>query len=126
LYTLVGHVGDGNFHIVIMLDENSPQELHIAEEANARLVTRALSMEGTVTGEHGIGLGKIPYMLYEHGPDAVRLMRSLKVAVDTKNIMNPGKVFPTEEEIIAFESSPGVRKELSQNLVKHEVATAGL
>ncbi len=123
LYTLVGHVGDGNFHIVIMLDEKNPEELHIAEEANARLVNRALSMEGTVTGEHGIGLGKIPYMLYEHGADSVRLMRSLKIAVDTKNIMNPGKVFPTDVEIDEFDRSP---EDMKKNLVKHEVRTAGL
>ncbi|KAL0487073.1 FAD-linked oxidoreductase [Acrasis kona] len=126
LYTLLGHVGDGNFHIIVMLEDGNEEMKKLAEEANERLVSRALSMEGTVTGEHGIGLGKVPYMLYEHGPDSVRVMRALKVAMDPNNIMNPGKVFPTDEQIDAFESSPVESRNLKKHLVEYESSKAPL
>jgi D-lactate dehydrogenase (cytochrome) len=89
---LVGHVGDGNFHLNFVLDPNDPQELAEVKELNARLVRRALSMGGTCTGEHGIGLGKIDYLAEQHG-EAVDVMRAIKRALDPDNRMNPGKIF---------------------------------
>ena len=90
---IVGHVGDGNFHIAFVLDMNDENEVKEAERINERLVARALSMDGTCTGEHGVGLGKIKYMTEEHGP-AISVMRALKTAMDPQNIMNPGKMLP--------------------------------
>lgn len=89
---LVGHVGDGNFHLAIVLDRNNPQELEVIEAFNERLVHRALSMDGTCTGEHGIGRGKMKYLTAEHG-EAVSVMRAIKKALDPDNLMNPGKIF---------------------------------
>ncbi len=89
---LVGHVGDGNFHLNFMFNANDPGELVEVKELNARLVRRALAMGGTCTGEHGIGLGKIGYLAEQHG-DAVDVMRAIKHALDPDNIMNPGKIF---------------------------------
>lgn len=89
---LVGHVGDGNFHLVLLFDRNDPDELALGKRISARLVDIALAMEGTATGEHGVGLGKKDYMAAEHGP-ALDLMRRLKQAVDPRDIMNPGKIF---------------------------------
>ncbi len=90
---LVGHVGDGNFHLAFVLDPNSKEEIAEAEALNSRLLHRALDMGGTVTGEHGVGIGKINYMRDEHG-DAVEVMRLIKQAIDPTNIMNPGKILP--------------------------------
>ena len=90
---LVGHVGDGNFHLAFVLDPNNPDELREVEAINERLVMRALSMEGTCTGEHGIGVGKQKFLVAEHG-DAVSVMRLVKQALDPDNIMNPGKMLP--------------------------------
>ena len=90
--TILGHVGDGNFHVVFSIDPESPSELEEVSEINARLVRRALEMDGTCTGEHGIGLGKQEWLLEELGP-AVELMRSIKRALDPDNILNPGKIF---------------------------------
>ncbi|MEM7122178.1 MAG: FAD-linked oxidase C-terminal domain-containing protein [Pseudomonadota bacterium] len=90
---LVGHVGDGNFHLAFLLDPDDPKELAEAERLNERLVMRALAMGGTSTGEHGIGLGKMKYLQAEHG-EAVAVMRQLKQALDPQNIMNPGKIIP--------------------------------
>ncbi|WP_334129541.1 FAD-binding oxidoreductase [Sneathiella sp.] len=90
---LVGHVGDGNFHLCFVIRKEDPAEMAEAERINARLVERALSMDGTCTGEHGIGLGKIKYMHLEHG-EAVEVMAALKQALDPDNIMNPGKIIP--------------------------------
>ncbi len=90
--TILGHVGDGNFHVVFSLDPDSAEELAEVEAVNARLVERALAMEGTCTGEHGIGLGKQEWLVAELGP-AVEQMRILKRALDPQNIMNPGKIF---------------------------------
>jgi len=91
---LVGHVGDGNFHLAFVLDPNDPDERRQAEEINERLVMRALAMDGTCTGEHGVGLGKAKFLVAEHG-EAVSVMRLLKQAIDPDNIMNPGKMLPS-------------------------------
>lgn len=88
---LVGHVGDGNFHLVFLLDPDDPKELAEAKRLNERLVHRALAMEGTCTGEHGVGYGKIDFLVAEHG-EAVGVMRAIKQAIDPDNIMNPGKI----------------------------------
>jgi D-lactate dehydrogenase (cytochrome) len=89
---IVGHVGDGNFHVQPMVDTDNPAEVAQVEEFLERLVERALAMEGTCTGEHGIGQKKMKYLQAEHGPEALDLMRSLKRAMDPTNIMNPGKI----------------------------------
>jgi len=91
---LVGHVGDGNFHLLFLIDpENEEEELKRYQPLNDRLVERALRMGGTCTGEHGIGSGKLKYMEAEHG-DSLDLMRQIKQAFDPHNLMNPGKVIP--------------------------------
>ncbi len=90
---LVGHVGDGNFHLSFVIKKDNPEELQEAERLNGRLIERALSMDGTCTGEHGVGIGKKRYMYREHG-DAVEVMAALKAALDPDNIMNPGKIIP--------------------------------
>ena len=92
-YFLVGHVGDGNFHFGYLIDPNSAEERRTAEELNNKLVARALSLEGTCTGEHGIGLHKMDFLVTEAGAGAVDMMRTIKRALDPKNIMNPGKIF---------------------------------
>ena len=92
-YFLVGHVGDGNFHFGYLLDPNQPEERVTAEKLNHQLVTRALSMGGTCTGEHGIGLHKMDFLVTETGAGAVNMMRTIKRALDPHNIMNPGKIF---------------------------------
>ena len=92
-YFLVGHVGDGNFHFGYLLDPNIPQERIAAEDLNHKLVARALSMGGTCTGEHGVGLHKMGFLLDETGAGAVDMMRAIKRALDPKNILNPGKIF---------------------------------
>ncbi len=88
---LVGHVGDGNFHLAFMIDPERPEELAEVEALNERLVRRAIAMEGTCTGEHGVGIGKMGFLELEHG-EAVDVMRAVKRALDPENIMNPGKV----------------------------------
>jgi len=92
-YFLVGHVGDGNFHFGYLINPNDPQERATAEALNQQLVERALSMEGTCSGEHGIGLHKMDFLLAEAGAPAVAMMRTIKRALDPHNIMNPGKIF---------------------------------
>ena len=92
-YFLVGHVGDGNFHFGYLIDPDNGAERETAEDLNHKLVARALRLEGTCTGEHGIGLGKMDFLLSETGHGAVDMMRTLKRALDPKNIMNPGKIF---------------------------------
>jgi D-lactate dehydrogenase (cytochrome) len=91
----VGHVGDGNFHLGLCIDPNSPAELAEAEILNDRLVRRAIALDGTCTGEHGVGYGKAKFMDLEHG-DGVRFMRMIKQALDPKDILNPGKILPAE------------------------------
>jgi D-lactate dehydrogenase (cytochrome) len=91
LAPLVGHAGDGNFHLIFVLDPNKPEEFAEAKRINARLVHRALAMGGTCTGEHGVGLGKMDYLPEEHG-DALEVMKTIKRALDPENRMNPGKM----------------------------------
>ena len=90
---ILGHVGDGNFHVIFVIDPNKPEEQAEAEALNERLVARALSMDGTCTGEHGIGLGKQDWLVRELGEDGVDMMRTIKRALDPKNLFNPGKIF---------------------------------
>jgi D-lactate dehydrogenase (cytochrome) len=89
---IVGHVGDGNFHLTLLVDMNDADELKAAKQFNERLVERALAMDGTCTGEHGVGQGKMKYLLAEHGGTALAVMASIKRALDPQNIMNPGKI----------------------------------
>jgi D-lactate dehydrogenase (cytochrome) len=92
-YFLVGHVGDGNFHMGYLVDPQIPSERDTAERLNHQLVQRALAVGGTCTGEHGVGLHKMGFLVEEAGVGAVSMMRTLKQALDPKNIMNPGKIF---------------------------------
>ena len=91
---IVGHIGDGNFHAVFMIDPGSEAELAEAEAFNERIVRRALAMEGTCTGEHGIGMGKIGFLREEYGEAGVGAMQAVKAALDPLGILNPGKVVP--------------------------------
>lgn len=100
-YTIVGHVGDGNFHVLMLLDPDNPKEWEESEALNRRLVQRAIDMQGTCTGEHGVGLHKMEFMLAEHGSDALDVMASLKQALDPNNILNPGKILPPSARPIA-------------------------
>ena len=86
-------MGDGNFHFGYLVDPDNAQERETAEQLNRKLVERALGMEGTCSGEHGIGLHKMDFLESEAGDGAVAMMRTLKRALDPLNIMNPGKVF---------------------------------
>jgi D-lactate dehydrogenase (cytochrome) len=88
---IVGHVGDGNFHLTLVLDPDDPKDAEEAERLNSRLVARALALDGTCTGEHGVGYGKVDFLVAEHG-EAVSVMRMIKRALDPDNIMNPGKI----------------------------------
>jgi D-lactate dehydrogenase (cytochrome) len=90
---LVGHAGDGNFHLIYVLDPASASELEEARRLNERMVMRALAMGGTCTGEHGVGIGKMKFLEAEHGP-ALDVMRAIKRALDPDNRMNPGKMIP--------------------------------
>jgi D-lactate dehydrogenase (cytochrome) len=89
---IVGHVGDGNFHTLILVDPNAPDEIARAQALHERMVVRAIDMDGTSTGEHGIGTGKIAFLEQELG-EAVDVMRTIKHALDPQGIMNPGKIF---------------------------------
>ncbi len=93
-YTIVGHVGDGNFHVLMLLDPDDPDEWAESERLNQRLVARAIAMQGTCTGEHGVGLHKQAFMRAEHGQDALDVMAALKAALDPRNVLNPGKILP--------------------------------
>ena len=88
---IVGHVGDGNFHVLCVIDPDDPGEMAEARAMNARLVQQALAMGGTCTGEHGVGMGKIDYLADEHG-EAIDVMKAIKRALDPDNLMNPGKM----------------------------------
>ncbi|MEX1166628.1 MAG: FAD-linked oxidase C-terminal domain-containing protein [Hydrogenophaga sp.] len=92
-YFLVGHVGDGNFHFGYLIDPDNAEERRIAEELNHQLVSRALTLGGTCTGEHGVGLHKMGFLLTEAGSGSVDMMRAIKRALDPHNILNPGKIF---------------------------------
>jgi len=91
LSPIVGHVGDGNFHCCFVMDPDDPEEMARVDGVNKRMVMRAIAMGGTCTGEHGVGIGKIEYLEVEHG-EALSVMRSMKMALDPENIMNPGKI----------------------------------
>lgn len=91
---LLGHIGDGNFHLMLLVDPAKPEETALAKEFNRRLVERALAMEGTCTGEHGVGLGKQESLRAELGEEAISVMRDIKRVLDPENLMNPGKVVP--------------------------------
>ena len=92
-YFLVGHVGDGNFHMGYLIDPSKPEERELAEKLNHQLVHRALKLGGTCTGEHGVGLHKMGFLVEETGTGAVAMMRTIKQALDPDHIMNPGKIF---------------------------------
>jgi len=89
---IIGHVGDGNFHVTVLYDPQNRDDFRIIREFSDKLVEKSLELGGTITGEHGIGLNKKAYLAMEHG-DSVALMRLLKTSIDPKNIMNPGKIF---------------------------------
>jgi D-lactate dehydrogenase (cytochrome) len=91
---LVGHVGDGNFHLVIPVNPDTPDDLALAERLTDRMVARALAMGGTCSGEHGVGIGKMRFLEAEHGAPALDVMRAIKHALDPLDLMNPGKVLP--------------------------------
>jgi D-lactate dehydrogenase (cytochrome) len=92
-YFLVGHVGDGNFHMGYLIDPDSATERATAEQLNSQLVQRALDLGGTCTGEHGVGLHKMDFLVQEAGSGAIAMMRAIKQALDPDNVMNPGKIF---------------------------------
>jgi len=91
LAPIVSHAGDGNFHLVFLVDTESAEEMSRASAVNDRMVARALAAGGTCTGEHGVGYGKIEFLKAEHG-EAMSVMRQIKTALDPDNIMNPGKI----------------------------------
>ncbi|ABC21581.1 FAD-binding oxidoreductase [Rhodospirillum rubrum] len=91
---LFGHVGDGNFHCVFLIDPERPDETTTVQRLTRRMVERALAVDGTATGEHGIGLGKRDTLEAEHGAPAIALMRGLKATLDPHGLLNPGKIFP--------------------------------
>ena len=93
--TIAGHVGDGNFHVILALNADDPDEVEAMEAFNERLIERALGLGGTCTGEHGIGLGKMDFLIREHG-DLIGPMRLIKQAFDPQNLLNPGKIFDFE------------------------------
>ena len=89
---IVGHVGDGNFHLTMLVDKTDADEVKRAKALSERLVERALAMDGTCTGEHGVGQGKLKYLMAEHGAAALGVMAAIKHALDPQDIMNPGKI----------------------------------
>ncbi len=95
---LFGHVGDGNFHLVVLVDPDSEQDMREAAWISERVVHRAIALEGTCTGEHGIGMGKRKYLALEHGQEAVDVMRAIKQALDPQGLFNPGKVLPAPSD----------------------------
>src|SRR5450830_1366917 len=92
IHAIIGHVGDGNFHVQMLVDPNDAADVARAEGVNARMVARAIAMDGTCTGEHGVGLHKMDFLVQEHGDGAIVVMRAIKHALDPHNIMNPGKI----------------------------------
>ncbi|KAG2230753.1 hypothetical protein INT48_006341 [Thamnidium elegans] len=91
---LVGHVGDGNFHVFILFDKDDPKEYEEAKRLNKNLLERAISMEGSISGEHGVGIGKKSFLVQELGENTVNVMKTIKIALDPKGLMNPEKVLP--------------------------------
>jgi D-lactate dehydrogenase (cytochrome) len=102
---LVGHAGDGNFHLIFMVDTSDAAELEAVTAANERLVERALRLGGTCSGEHGVGIGKMKYLAREHG-ESLDAMRAIKRALDPDNLMNPGKLVQFQSSQTAS-SKPG-------------------
>ena len=92
--TIVGHVGDGNFHALMLVDPDTPDEIRTAKTAAQAMARRAIAVHGTISGEHGIGIGKRALMAEQHGPAAIATMRAIKAALDPKGILNPGKLLP--------------------------------
>ena len=92
VHSIIGHVGDGNFHVLMLVDPSDPADVAKAEQVNARMVARALEMDGTCTGEHGVGMHKMDFLIQEHGVEGIDLMRKLKHAFDPLNLLNPGKI----------------------------------
>jgi D-lactate dehydrogenase (cytochrome) len=90
---LVGHAGDGNFHLIFMVNPDDAVELDGVKAANERLVERALRLGGTCSGEHGVGIGKMKYLEQEHG-ESLEVMQAIKRTLDPDNLMNPGKLIP--------------------------------
>jgi D-lactate dehydrogenase (cytochrome) len=90
---MVGHVGDGNFHTVILVDQDDPTALDRAWALDRKIVARGLALGGTCSGEHGVGMGKAEFLEQEHGMEALAVMCSIKNALDPKGILNPGKMF---------------------------------
>ena len=91
---ILGHVGDGNFHALISIDPNKPEDMVEAERLNGLIVQEGLAVGGTSTGEHGVGMHKIQFMNQEHGLKSIEVMRSIKQVLDPNNILNPGKILP--------------------------------
>lgn len=89
---ILGHVGDGNYHVLLVIDPNEPKDLEEAERLNSRIVQRALKLGGTCTGEHGVGMHKMGFLEDEYGQDAINVMRCIKQTLDPNNILNPGKI----------------------------------
>ena len=89
---ILGHVGDGNYHVLLVIDPNNPKDLEEAERLNSLIVHRALKLGGTCTGEHGVGMHKMDFLVDEYGQDAIDVMRRIKQALDPNNILNPGKI----------------------------------
>ena len=90
---IVAHAGDGNFHLFVLFDKDNADQMKRAQDLNDKLVMRAISMDGTCTGEHGVGVGKRKFLPLELGQDAVDLMATIKLAIDPNGIMNPNKIF---------------------------------
>jgi D-lactate dehydrogenase (cytochrome) len=93
-----GHAGDGNIHYTALIDPSDPDEIERGQKLYSEVVQRAIDVGGTATGEHGIGLGKRKYLLAEHGEDGVAAMQAIKDALDPKGILNPGKIFPGDDD----------------------------
>ncbi|KAG1109871.1 hypothetical protein G6F42_015514 [Rhizopus arrhizus] len=91
---MVGHVGDGNFHVFILFKKDDEKEYAEAKRLNKNLLERAIRMEGSVTGEHGVGIGKKMFLNEELGENTVDMMKTIKIALDPKGLMNPEKVLP--------------------------------
>jgi len=92
---VLGHIGDGNYHTLVIMNPDDPSDLQRAEDVNHAIVEYALSRGGTCTGEHGVGVGKMKYQRQEHG-QALDVMNNLKKMFDPNNILNPGKVIPRD------------------------------
>lgn len=99
---IVGHVSDGNFHSLILINPSDQKEVNEARRLNKQMIERAIAMGGTCTGEHGVGVGKKKYLPLELGDSAIDMMRTIKMSLDPHNLMNPGKVFDPKPQ----QSSP--------------------